>query len=373
MKISKKQRLILTICISFSFFAAELSVGFYTHSIALIADAFHYLSDLIGIVVALVALVLQDRAKPAPQQSTYGWQRATILGAFFNGVFLLALGVSILVQAVERFVSITRDEHDHGHGHHGHGQHNHCDEEQHQDTDLTTHDTNSVCEVSLTSATGSHHEHRHVSVVIKSPGRDLGMLGVFIHVLGDAINNIGVIIAAVIIWKVEGNGRYYADPAVGIFISLMILGSAVPLVKNSGAILLQTAPRGINLDDIKHDIEKITGIESVHELHIWRLDQRKSIASAHIVVDDRTLEGFADKAKIIMECLHAYGVHSATLQPELVASSPVTISDSGPESPATLIDANHNVPTSQRPRRGEQDCQLTCGSLCDVLRCCTST
>ncbi|UZP45586.1 hypothetical protein NXS19_013398 [Fusarium pseudograminearum] len=211
-----------------------------------------------------------------------------------------------------------------------------------------------------------------MSVVIKSPGRDLGMLGVFIHVLGDAVNNIGVIIAAVIIWKAEGQGRYYADPAVGVFISLMILASAVPLVKNSGAILLQTAPRGLNLDDIKHDIEKIPGIESVHELHIWRLDQRKSIASAHIVVDDRTLEGFADKAKIIMECLHAYGVHSATLQPELVASSPVTISDSGPESPATLIDANHDAPTSRRPRRGEQDCQLTCGSLCDGLRCCTS-
>ncbi|KAJ4015132.1 hypothetical protein NW766_005463 [Fusarium irregulare] len=170
-----------------------------------------------------------------------------------------------------------------------------------------------------------HYEHKHTSVVIKSPGRDLGMLGVFIHVLGDAINNIGVIIAAVIIWKVEGEGRYYADPAVGVFISIMILLSAIPLVKNSGAILLQTTPKGINLEDVKHDIEKITGVESVHELHIWRLDQRKSVASAHIVVDDRTLEGFADKAKIIMECLHAYGVHSATLQPEVLASSPVTI------------------------------------------------
>lgn len=83
------------------------------------------------------------------------------------------------------------------------------------------------------------------------------MLGVFIHVLGDAINNIGVIIAAVIIWKVEGQGRYYADPAVGVFISLMILLSAIPLVKNSGAILLQIAPKGISLDDVKHDIEKV--------------------------------------------------------------------------------------------------------------------
>ncbi|KAG8360889.1 hypothetical protein FVEN_g1815 [Fusarium venenatum] len=401
MKISKKQRLIFTICLSFSFLAAELSVGFYTHSIALIADAFHYFSDLTGIIVALVALVLQDRAKPAPQQSTYGWQRATILGAFFNGVFLLALGVSILVQTVERFVSITRDdvhvqepkwilivgsaglalnilvlsflhEHDHGHEHHGHEQHSHCDGEQHHNTDLMAHNTTSVCEAPLTPTTSSHHGHRHMSVVIKSPGRDLGMLGVFIHVLGDAINNVGVIIAAVIIWKAEGQGRYYADPAVGVFISFMILASAVPLVKNSGAILLQTAPRGINLEDIKHDIEKITGIESVHELHIWRLDQRKSVATAHIVVDDRTLEGFADKAKIIMECLHAYGVHSATLQPEPVASNPVTISDSGPESQATSADANHSAPTLRRPRGGEQHCQLTCGSLCDELRCCMS-
>ncbi|KAJ4015663.1 hypothetical protein NW752_006584 [Fusarium irregulare] len=375
-------------------------VGFYTHSIALIADAFHYLSDLIGIIVALVALMLQERAKPAPQEYTYGWQRATILGAFFNGVFLLALGVSIMVQAIERFVNITRDnvhveepkwilivgsaglalnllvlsflhEHDHGHGHHGHGQHGHCDAEQHQDAG-TTREAASVCEAPLTPTTSSHYEHKHTSVVIKSPGRDLGMLGVFIHVLGDAINNIGVIIAAVIIWKVEGEGRYYADPAVGVFISIMILLSAIPLVKNSGAILLQTTPKGINLEDVKHDIEKITGVESVHELHIWRLDQRKSVASAHIVVDDRTLEGFADKAKIIMECLHAYGVHSATLQPEVLASSPVTMSDSGPESPITSIDANHRTLRSRQQRGGERNCQLICGSLCDGLRCCAS-
>jgi zinc transporter 1 len=105
----------------------------------------------------------------------------------------------------------------------------------------------------------------------------------------------------------------------------------------------------------------------VHELHIWRLDQRKSVASAHIVVDGRTIEAFADKAKIIMECLHAYGVHSATLQPEALISGPVTTSDSVPESQAALIDANHST---CRSSGGEQDCQLICGSLCEGLRCC---
>ncbi|KAF5720192.1 zinc cadmium resistance [Fusarium globosum] len=398
MKITKKQRLIATICISFSFFAAELAVGFYTRSIALIADAFHYLSDLIGIVVALIALMLQEHTKPAPQGYTYGWHRATILGAFFNGVFLLALGISILLQAVERFVHLTPvrqpfltmivgcvglalnilvlsflHEHDHEHGHQGHRRHSHDDRQQNQETTgPLTNEATSESMTGLARIPMNHHNHRHTTMSVKSPGRDLGMLGVFIHVLGDAINNIGVIIAAVLVWQLKGEGRYYADPAVGVFISLMILLSAIPLLKKSGAILLQTAPKGVNPEDVKNDIEMIPGIKSVHELHIWRLDQRKFVASAHIVVDSRTVQGFADKARIIMECLHAYGVHSATLQPEVLEASPVIMPDSGPGSQgqATSIDANHSVCRNQRSRGGEQECQVICGSSCDGLRCC---
>ncbi|KAF5656416.1 zinc cadmium resistance [Fusarium circinatum] len=399
MKVTKKQRLMATICISFSFFAAELAVGFYTRSIALIADAFHYLSDLIGIVVALIALMLQEHTKSAPQGYTYGWHRATILGAFFNGVFLLALGISILLQAVERFVHLTRvqkpflimivgcvglalnilvlsflHEHDHDHDHQGDRQHSHDNRLQNQETaGPLTNETISQSMTGLAHIPTNHQDHRHTTVSVKSPGRDLGMLGVFIHVLGDAINNIGVIIAAVLIWQLKGEGRYYADPAVGVFISLMILLSAIPLVKKSGAILLQTAPNGVNPEDVKHDIEMIPGIKSVHELHIWRLDQRKFVASAHIVVDSRTVQGFADKAKIILECLHAYGVHSATLQPEVLKASPVIMSDSGPgfQDQTTSIDANHSVCRNQRSRGGEQECQVICGSSCDDgLRCC---
>nr|RBQ93026.1 hypothetical protein FVER53263_06383 [Fusarium verticillioides] len=333
MRITKKQRLIATICISFSFFAAELAVGFYTRSIALIADAFHYLSDLIGIVAALIALMLQEHKKPAPQGYTYGWHRATILGAFFNGVFLLALGISILLQAVERFVHLTPTFSDHDSWLRWSGT-------KHSRTILPSRQSMT----GLAHIPMDHHNHRHTTMSVKGPGRDLGMLGVFIHVLGDAINNIGVIIAAVLIWQLKGEGRYYADPAVGVFISLMILLSAIPLVKKSGAILLQTAPEGVNPEDVKRDIKMIPGIISVHELHIWRLDQRKFVASAHIAVDSRTVQGFADKAKIIMECLHAYGVHSATLQPEVLEASPVIMPDSGPGSQdqATSIDANHS-------------------------------
>ena len=84
------------------------------------------------------------------------------------------------------------------------------------------------------------------------------MLGVILHVIGDAVNNIGVMIAAIAIWKAKSEKRFYADPAVSLFIAIMIFLSAVPLVKNSGLILLQSAPLGVDLEDIKHDLEKVS-------------------------------------------------------------------------------------------------------------------
>lgn len=99
---------------------------------------------------------------------------------------------------------------------------------------------------------------------IKAPGRDLGMMGAMLHVIGDALNNVGVIIAAVVIWFTNSPARFYADPAVGMGISIMILFSAMPLVKHSGEILLQSAPQGVNLGDIKHDIEKVRTHSLLH-------------------------------------------------------------------------------------------------------------
>ncbi|KAL7915955.1 cation efflux protein [Trichoderma velutinum] len=409
-RLSRKQRLIATIAISFSFFVAELIAGFYTHSLALIADAFHYLSDLIGFVAALVAVVVSEHPNPPPQKFTFGWARATLLGAFFNGVFLLALGVSILVQAIERFVNVTVVEqpkvvlivgcvglglnllvlsflhdHDHGDGHgHGHGHdhgHAHAHEHEHDHSSNHAHETlheedaatrmdngtTPEAEARPTSPSSGHHQHRHVSVPPSRPGRDLGMLGVMIHVIGDAINNIGVIASALIIWKAHGEARYYADPAIGVFISLMIFLTAWPLTKSSGRILLQIAPNEIDLEDVKHDIKKVPGVESVHELHIWRLDQRKSIASAHVVVDGRTVRSFADTAKIIMECLHAYGIHSATLQPEVLPAHQQPQAQSSSVSPSS----DTRTPT-QRRRDNGADCQIVCGSQCGEMRCCTS-
>ena len=97
------------------------------------------------------------------------------------------------------------------------------------------------------------------------------MLGVLIHVLGDAINNIGVIISAVVIWQASGHGRYYIDPAISCFIAIMILISAIPLTKSSGSILLQIAPGGVETDHVKHDMEQASSISLMYQWVILTL------------------------------------------------------------------------------------------------------
>ncbi|KAF1941382.1 cation efflux protein [Clathrospora elynae] len=360
-QITRKTRLRAVIAITFCFFAAEISVGFYTHSLALVADAFHYLNDLIGFIVALVAVQVSER-KTSPADLSFGWARAQLLGAFFNGAFLLSVGLSIALQSIERFISIQHvenpklvliigcfgltlnlisalflHEHDRDHG-------------------TSENDEEAV------SPTATHASHMHILAKPKKHGMDLGILGVLIHVIGDAINNIGVIIAAIIIWFVKSPSRYYADPAVSMCISIMILLSAIPLTTRSGKILLQSVPLGVKIEDVKHDLESIPGVVHVHELHVWRLDQKRAIASAHMVVSDPDIASFMKKARIISQCLHAYGIHSVTLQPELAV--PTGLDGEGKEITSGVTSAT----TTARP--SIEKCGLPCEISCEELKCC---
>ncbi|KAI1430275.1 cation efflux protein [Xylaria sp. FL1777] len=424
-KLTSKQKLIAVICISFSFFVAEIAVAFYTRSLALLADAFHYLNDLIGFVIALTAIIVSERAK-SPQNFSFGWARAQLLGAFFNGVFLLALGLSIFLQSLERFISIQpidspklvliigsvglalnilsatllHEHHGHDHGGHGHGHsHSHTENNAEEPGHEHGHSHGPVnVEAAIPSSHDSreditltpisaHAEHRHTIIKLQAPGRDLGIMGVLIHVISDALNNVAVIIAALVIWLTSSPMRFYVDPGVSTAISILILLSSIPLVKNSGKILMQSAPGGVDLDDVKHDLEKIPGIESVHELHIWRLDQKKAIASAHIVVSGNEMTDFMDQAKTVKECLHAYGIHSATLQPELARSAATSTQNTSNISSGSSIRSGHTtrsgagaaagpVPTAASLRRRRTDgsgCQIVCGNLCDSLTCCNTT
>ncbi|KAM7202874.1 Cation efflux protein [Rhypophila sp. PSN 637] len=471
-KLRAKQRLAAAMLISFAFFVTELAVAFKTGSLALMADSFHYMNDLLSFSVALSAILISERPE-SPQWLTFGWQRAQTLGAFFNGVFLLTLGLSILFQSIERFIVLRKVEnvklilimgcvglalniisacflhehHGHGHSDHHHRHHHHHDHgttvddscgqvakeappveyklDTHLEYEIDTislgldhssmEDTandgkpalrvetrpledeeskiQSSCQTKLLDRHKGHLHAIHNKPRSSSPARDIGMMGVMIHVIGDAINNVGIIVASLFMWFLASDSKYYADPAVSVVISLMIFMTALPLVKSSGAILLQGSPLGMNLANVKHDLEKIPGIDSIHELHVWRLDQKKTVASAHVVVssnDYSSLVDFMDQATTIRECLHAYEIHSVTLQPEFVGGSSPSSGSSSAEScslnPASVdaISVETAIPDVKKMRQVDDKpqgvgsdahtgCRMICGGgSCASLMCCST-
>ncbi|CAO3609753.1 unnamed protein product [Cunninghamella echinulata] len=299
-----------------AFFIAEIVVGYYVSSLALVADSFHMLNDLISLIIAFGAIRLADKTEINQSKYTYGWQRAEILGALLNGVFLLALCFTILMEAIERFVRMEPTTnpmlvlivgcsglafniiglflfHEHGHGH-GHEHHH----ESSSSSSSASH---------IEKQDNDHHHHHH-------EGGHLNMKGIFLHVLGDALGNVGVIVSALVIWLTPYDWRFYMDPAMSLLISIIIFMSALPLVKKTSYILLQGVPSSINLDQIRKSLEEIPDVYSVHELHIWQLSDTKIVASLHVLLlsDDNYME----LSNRMRQKLHEFGVHSSTIQPE---------------------------------------------------------
>ena len=210
---------------------------------------------------------------------------------------------------------------------------------------------------------------------------DLNMRGVFLHVMGDALGNIGVIGSALIIWLTSYSWRFYSDPAISLIITLIILGSAIPLCKAASRILLQAVPAGISIDDLKADIAELPGILSCHHVHVWQLSDTKLVASLHVQVEyDFKGEGSArymDLARQIRHCLHEYGIHSSTIQPEFCLNSEHRHTDDGSDH-SHSGDAGSKAKTASKgasraaSMRSEPDaCLLECEDACgDTSQCC---
>ncbi|XP_048731351.2 proton-coupled zinc antiporter SLC30A1-like isoform X2 [Ostrea edulis] len=347
----KTCRLLTMLSMTASFFLVEIIVGYITNSIALVADSFHMLSDVVALIVGFASVRI---SKWQTEKNTFGWIRAEVLGALVNAVFLVALCFSIMVEALKRLVEFEEVNnpklllivggaglavnvvglflfHDHGHSHGGSGGHGHshggssghghshgdetekmeCSEESKNLVEMTSEETMTT---EIVTKNGS------VKLEIDNPkvasSSQLNMRGVFLHVLGDALGSVIVIISALIIWLCEGDWRFYVDPAMSIMMVIIILGTTLPLLKESGFILLQTVPSHINLDGIKGKLEKVKGVLAVHEFHVWQLAGSRIIASAHITCKD--LHDYFTISETVKEIFHNEGIHSTTIQPEFL-------------------------------------------------------
>ncbi|CAO3638971.1 unnamed protein product [Mucor fragilis] len=142
------------------------------------------------------------------------------------------------------------------------------------------------------------------------------MRGIFLHVLGDALGNVGVIASALFIWLTPFEWRFYFDPLVSTLITIIIFMSAIPLVRQTSFILLQGVPNSVPIGDVNDTLLNLEGVISVHELHVWQLNDTKLIASLHVLLGSR--QGYMLLASEIRKVLHGYGIHSATIQPEFI-------------------------------------------------------
>ncbi|KAG1742255.1 cation efflux protein [Suillus paluster] len=413
MRLSRSARITLLLVIDILFFFLELVVGYVVGSLALVADSFHMLNDVMSLVVALYAIKLTGKTANHSRYS-YGWQRAEILAALVNGVFLLALCFSISLQAVERFFSLQDVSqpllvvivgacglasnifglllfHEHGHSH-SHG-HSHDDKESGplpvshtitdnipmQDSSIIRGRTGSyssmyghpaatraaVTQAAQDIAIASPSQHRRntsssrsirvdpdgsleinetprldyeqdkfesSTVPLPPSGHSHGhshgsmnMRALMLHVMGDALGNIGVIITGLVIWLTTWGGRFYLDPAVSLVITIIIFTSALPLVRSASFILLQGVPPTVSLEDVRDSILKVDGVLSVHELHIWQLSESKIVASVHVMASRN--HDFMPVAADIRKALHLNGIHSSTIQPEYHPRPSITTED----------------------------------------------
>ncbi|AAS50900.2 ABR129Cp [Eremothecium gossypii ATCC 10895] len=360
---NKEIRIVSLLVLDTVFFLLEIIIGYTVHSLALIADSFHMLNDIVSLIVALWAVNVAKTRNPDARY-TYGWKRAEILGALINAVFLIALCVSILIEAIQRFFEPQEVKnpqlilyvgtagllsnilglflfHEHGHSHsHGttgedmeahsssHSHSHHIGSHLHEDEPEAIQEflPAAVVERYMSSSDENtplvkDHDHKHSAH--GADHRSLNMHGVFLHVLGDALGNVGVMLTAIFIWKTDYSWRYYSDPFVSLVITCIIFSSALPLSRKASRILLQATPSSISADEIKGKILAIPGVISVHDFHIWNLTETFSIASIHVQVDCGQ-DSYIGTAKVIRSIFHRYGIHSATVQPEFIGSRDVS-------------------------------------------------
>ncbi|CAE6423044.1 unnamed protein product [Rhizoctonia solani] len=188
---------------------------------------------------------------------------------------------------------VTPYAHDHDHDHDDHD-HDHEHNEHHGHSHGHGH--------------GHGHGHSHGS---------MNMRALVLHVLGDALGNVGVIATGLIIWLSDWKLKYYCDPIISLVITVIIFSSALPLVKSTSSILLQAVPPSLSLPHLRRALNKTRGVLAVHELHVWQLSEAKSVASVHVRVAHPT--EFMAIAARVRGVLHAFGVHSSTIQPEYAA------------------------------------------------------
>jgi len=271
------RRLVIVLVLTAAYMLAEAVGGWYSHSLALIADAGHMLSDVAALALSLFAVWISR--KPPTSARSYGYYRTEILAALANAATLIAISVWVSVEAFRRL-----------------------------------HAPPAVAGRIVMAIAAGGFLINLAGMWVLSGGRhaNLNVRGAWLHVATDALGNIGTVAAGA---AVAYLGWAWADPAASVAIALLVCWSAWALLMESVDVLMEGTPSGIDPDGVRDSLAGVAGVAAVHDLHIWSITSGRISLSAHIGVDGSRPD--RDVLPDLCGCLREdFGITHVTLQLE---------------------------------------------------------
>ncbi len=270
----------LSILLTFAFVLGEAIAGSFAHSLALLSDAAHNLADALALIFSWYAIRVARR--PPNARRTYGYHRVGILVALVNAVTLVVLALWIFWEAVQRLQSPGPVESGPMIG-----------------VALIAVALNGV--ISLWLRGGAKH--------------DLNVRSAYLHMLGDAFSAMGVVVAGIV---VATTGAAIADPIVSFLIGGLILWSSWGILTEAVDVLLEAAPKGLDMAALEHGIKDVPDVIDVHDLHVWTVASGMIACSCHIVIEEQSASSGQNVHRAVASMLkHHYGIGHTTVQVEV--------------------------------------------------------
>ena len=274
-----RRDLLIALSITVLMMVAEAIGGYLSNSLALLSDAGHMLTDNLALLLSFFAM--KFASMPATGRKTFGFYRLEILAALVNGVVLVLLSLYIIYEAYLRLVHPQPV----------------------QGTLMLV-----IAVIGLVAnIVGAFFLFKHSHA-------NLNIRGAYLHIVGDALSSVGVVIGGAIIIATDWS---LIDPILSILISLVIIYGAWSLVREAVSILLESVPAHINIEDVATEISRIKGVRVAYHIHVWTITSGVYAMSAHVLIDDQPVSGSREIVSSINELLeHKFNVLHSTLQLE---------------------------------------------------------
>ncbi len=274
-----RQGLLIALAITVLMMVAEIVGGLLSNSLALLSDAGHMLTDNLALLLSFFAM--KFATMPATDRRTFGFYRLEILAAFINGVILVLLSLYIIYEAYLRILHP-------------------------QPVQGTL--------MLVVAIIGLVANIIGAMVLTKHSHANLNIRSAYLHIIGDALSSVGVVVGGIIILQ---TGWYLIDPILSILISFVIIFGAWALVKESVSILLESVPSHIDIDTVATEIAKLAGVREAYHIHVWTITSGVHAMSAHVIIDDQLVSRSRELLDEIRELLsNKFKIGHSTIQLE---------------------------------------------------------